>query len=192
MNSKNRPNCSKRSKGRFLSYKITDPSLYSRHPLTFKKRLILSKKADMTLLRDKTNPKLRYLAKHFKNCRIDSLKLISSDLNIARRFAYAGIHLPSSSLHRIYRARASGLLVVASTHNENELRQARKGRAHLITYSPIFSTPGKGAPKGVRALRKKMLYKNIIALGGIVGKREIVAVRRSQAAGFAAIRYFLG
>jgi len=62
----------------------------------------------------------------------------------------------------------------------------------FITYSPIYETPDKGAPKGIEELKKMVLRYNvkIIALGGIITPEQVKEVEDAGAFGFASIRYF--
>lgn len=176
---------------RFISYLITDPLHYGTTPTKFIKRLkksILRHSVDMVCIRDKENPKLKKILK--RAAKTHHHLLVNSDIRLARRFGLFGVHLTSKQLHLIKRAKRMGLFVVASTHSPKELKRAAK--ADMVTYSPIFKSPGKPAPKGLGALRGAVKkQKNIIALGGIVKKRQINRVKIKRAAGFASIRYFV-
>jgi len=82
--------------------------------------------------------------------------------------------------------------VVASAHSLQELHTIKKLGGDMATFSPIFATPNKGMPKGVRALKKVVRRSRlpILALGGIIRKKEVAQITRTKAAGFASIRYF--
>jgi thiamine-phosphate pyrophosphorylase len=62
----------------------------------------------------------------------------------------------------------------------------------MATFSPIFETPGKGAPVGLEVLKSVTSEVSIpvLALGGILTEAQISACERSGASGFASIRYF--
>jgi len=62
----------------------------------------------------------------------------------------------------------------------------------MITFSPIFTTPNKGEPKGIEVLREVIssLEIAVIALGGIVEQEQIKLCEEAGAFGFASIRYF--
>ncbi|MRJ02402.1 MAG: thiamine phosphate synthase [Epsilonproteobacteria bacterium] len=176
---------------RFLSYRITDPSLYSRRPTRFALLLRRARGADITTLRDSSLP--RPLIKRFPSLPIEGLLSLSGSWSLARRFGIGSVHFKGDQLELAKRARRSGLFTIYSAHTREDLRRARGARIHLITYSPIFPSPKKGAPLGLRELRRvTRRYKNIIALGGIISRREIGGVRRVGARGFASIRYFMG
>ena len=82
--------------------------------------------------------------------------------------------------------------MVASAHSLQELHTIKKLGGDMATFSPIFATPNKGMPKGVRALKKVVRRSRlpILALGGIIRKKEVAQISRTKAAGFASIRYF--
>ncbi|BCD60425.1 thiamine-phosphate pyrophosphorylase [Nitratiruptor sp. YY08-14] len=121
-----------------------------------------------------------------------AIPVIHSDLKLARRYRFFGIHIPSNEFEKIVRAKRAGLMTFVSTHSQEEIEKALHLGADFVTFSPIFSTPGKGKPKGLRALRNvcKKFPKRVIALGGIVGYKQIRKVLRAKAVGFASIRYF--
>ncbi|NPA03579.1 MAG: thiamine phosphate synthase [Epsilonproteobacteria bacterium] len=176
-----------------ISYAISDPLVYSQNQLRFKKRtqtVLKRKQPTYFLLRDKQNPKLYSLAKSLKALKFKKF-LISQEIEIARKFNFFGVHLTSSQLHLIPKARRAKLFVVVSTHSVEEIKKAKKLRANLVTFSPIFPTPNKGEPKGVKVLRKAKVKTKfpILALGGVVSKKEVAKIK-NKAAGFASIRYF--
>ncbi|MRI83177.1 MAG: hypothetical protein C6I00_02025 [Nitratiruptor sp.] len=174
-----------------LLYKITDPALYGRNPTRFFKGLKSSKRADIVALRDKRNPKLRSLVARFAAYPHDALPCLSGNFPLARRFALPCFHAPGNQLQVAKRARRAGWLTIYSAHTLQELRKAKGARIHLITYSPIFPTPNKGAPLGLKALRRaSYVSKNLLALGGILHERQIRQAHRHGARGAAAIRYF--
>ena len=176
-----------------ISYLITDPAHYTRNPIRFKKRLLRSislHHPTYIALRDKNNPKLAKIA--FRLKKMDNL-VINQDYRLARRAGIKNVHLTSSQIELAKRLRRSGFRVWVSAHDEAELALARRYRVHFVTFSPIFPTPGKGAPVGTKRLRHvvKKYGKNILALGGVVKKRQIRRIARTKAAGFASIRYFI-
>lgn len=63
----------------------------------------------------------------------------------------------------------------------------------MVTYSPIFTTPNKGTPKGCEELEKIVQSVDIpvIALGGIISEQQIDQIKSTKASGFASIRYFI-
>ena len=95
-------------------------------------------------------------------------------------------------IDKIPLAKRKKLFVIVSTHNFYEIKLAKKFGADMVTYSPIFYTPNKGKPKGVKNLRK-IIFKAkfpVIALGGIVKRDQIHQVKKTKSKGFASIRYF--
>ena len=93
----------------------------------------------------------------------------------------------------IKEAKNQNLFTIISTHTFKEIEKAQKFGADAVTFSPIFYTPNKGKPKGVKELKKAITTFpdiKIIALGGIVSDKEVLQIQRTGAYGFASIRYF--
>ncbi len=165
-----------------IAYAITD-------------NISFSKKADMLVYRDKktsnyaSNAK-RFLA-HTQKQNFQKI-LLHRDYKLAYELKADGIHLTSTQFDDIEKAKALGLFVVISTHTLEEAQKAESLGADMVTFSPIFSTPNKGEPKGVEELKKvvEMLSIPVIALGGIISQEEIDLCEQSGAKGFASIRYF--
>ena len=182
-----------------IHYAITDPKYYSSEPTTLIQTLqeVLSqKRVDMISLRDKKTDRYEELAKSFLSIKSKyhlTKFLLHTHYELAQRLGAFGVHLPSSSLDKISDAKSKGLWVIASTHSLEEAIFAKKEGADAITYSPIFETPGKGEPKGLEKLKviKGKIAIKLFALGGIVTKSHIDAVKDVGADGFASIRFFL-
>jgi len=182
-----------------LSLAITDPRYYGFKHEAFLQTLLgvlSSKKVDFITLRDKTTASYEELAKVFLSLRQNYLEtrfLLHTHYGLASSFGAFGVHLPSSSLDKIGDAKSRGLWVIASTHSLKEATFAQNEGADAITYSPIFETPNKPEPKGLEKLkeiRDKISIK-LFALGGIVTKSHINAVKNARVDGFASIRFFL-
>jgi len=90
------------------------------------------------------------------------------------------------------KAKNIGLEVIISTHTHQEVLRAQKLGADAVTYSPIFASPNKGAPKGIDALKEllEVCDISVFALGGIVDKSHVDMIEQTKAYGFASIRYF--
>ena len=79
-------------------------------------------------------------------------------------------------------------------HNIEELKKAESLGADMATFSPIFQTPNKGLPVGLKLLESVISEVDIpvLALGGILTEAQIDACEKAGASGFASIRYFGG
>jgi thiamine-phosphate pyrophosphorylase len=172
-----------------IKYAITAPDIYT--PKYLKQ---LNNRADFVLFRDKSTKEYAKLAKDFiKHSKEYSYKkIIHQDYLLAKKLGAFGVHLTSTQFSNITKAKELGLFVIVSTHSLSELNKAYNLGADAATYSPIFTTPNKGTPKGVVALKEavKQFDIKIIALGGIVSQKEIEKVKNTKAWGFASIRYF--
>ncbi len=150
----------------------------------------------MICLRDKGAKYLRKEAAAFLRVAREEgvvCTLLHGDYKVAKKLGFMGVHLPANRFEEIPQAKRAGLIVIASTHSEDEIAKAQKLGADMVTFSPIFYTPNKGEPKGLLRLRKAVRGAKIpiIALGGIVAKREVHKVKIKRAGGFASIRYFV-
>lgn len=180
-------------------YLITDPAFYGSSTDSLKSSLeaVFSKTIpDFALFRDKQTSDYPALARTFiEVCRSHYLPkiLLHSDYPLANTLGADGVHLTGAQFDEIAEAKKLGLYVIISTHTHEEALKAQKLGADAITYSPIFSSPNKGEPKGLEDL-KEIVAKiriPIFALGGIVAQEQIHAVEEAGAYGFASIRYFI-
>lgn len=181
------------------SYLITDPRFYSTAPAAFRKMLqkaLQKHRPDFALYRDKNNPNYAETAKLFLEVCSGSENtkaMLHGNAEVAAELQAYGVHLTSQQFDEIAKAKALGLFVVISCHSEEEMSQAQKNGADAVTYSPVFSTPEKGEPKGLEDLNERVakISLPIIALGGITTPEQVKAVEKSGCYGFASIRYFI-
>ncbi len=151
----------------------------------------------MLCFRDKENKNPQRLIKSFvRLAKKHKIKYfaINSNIKYARYFKANAVHLNSKQNKNILNIRKLGLFCIISTHNDKEIKQAKKKRASMLTYSPIFSSPNKPSPKGMSDFKdklKKYRYIKFLALGGIVSKMQTRQIKQSRAKGFASIRYFI-
>jgi len=178
-----------------LAYAITDPRTLNFKRLT-QDLNHFSTYADMIVYRDKNNKNYpAYASRFIKEARKHSFQkvLLHTDYLLAHKLEADGIHLKSTQFSEIQKAKDLGLFTVISTHTLKEVLEAEKLGADVVTYSPIFSTPNKGKPKGLEELQSVVSSVSIpiIALGGIVTEKQIRGCEEYGAHGFASIRYFL-
>lgn len=181
-------------------YLITDPKYYSDNEELFRKNLkkVLEKKqVDIACFRDKETNNFEQLASIFiEICKEYEIKtiLLNSDYELAKKLGASGVHLTSNQFDKIKEAKKLDLYTVISCHDFAELEKAQESYVNAVTYSPIFSTPNKGEPKGINSLKQALnLYEDldIIALGGIRTQEEVEKISKTSAYGFASIRYFI-
>ncbi|MDF1877572.1 thiamine phosphate synthase [Sulfurimonas sp. SAG-AH-194-L11] len=147
------------------------------------------------LYRDKETSEYSFHAQNFiQICKtIPNLKaFLHQDYKLAQRLNASGVHLTSLQFDTIVLAKELGLEVIISCHSEEDVKKAEELGADYVTYSPIFSTPNKGKPKGVEDLKNLVNATSlkVFALGGIISPEHVNAVQKSGAYGFASIRYF--
>lgn len=182
-----------------IHYAITDPIYYTQETLTFTLKLenvLLDNRVDFICYRDKENNNYETMAEIFikEVARFSHTKaLLHSKVDLAHSLGAYGVHLPSSSFSEIAKAKAFGLYVVVSTHSEEEALHAQKLGADVVTFSPIYTTPNKGNPRGLDALKQIVdkITINVVALGGITTQKQLQDVEKTGAFGFASIRYFI-
>ena len=186
----------------FISYLITDPKEYGDDIKTFSKNLTnsLSKyQVDIVCFRDKETLNIKELVKACLNIskQFNIPKVvINSSINLAIKFGFDGVHLTSKQFDKIKTCKEKSLYTIISTHTQDEVAIAKNNGANAITYSPIFYKENKGEPKGIENLSKvvKNFQDNnfsIIALGGIIENKQIEEIKKTNAKGFASIRYFI-
>lgn len=179
-------------------YLITDPKYYTQDPSLFKERLSYALELhhpELMLYRDKENADPQELSKVFVALAKEyqqTKSFLHSDFILAHSLGADGVHLTYRDKDSIHKAKELGLEVIVSTHSHEEAQDAQQLGADYITYSPIFTTPNKGEPKGLEDLQE-LLQKvsvKVIALGGIVSAKELEALKQCSVYGFASIRYF--
>lgn len=119
--------------------------------------------------------------------------LINDRADIALAARADGVHLTARSLDAeiIRRNFSPDFIVGVSTHTLEEAENARRQAADFVTFSPIFSTPGKGKSQGLENLRavcERLKPFPVLALGGIDAD-NYKTVLDNGARGFAAIRF---
>ncbi len=179
-------------------YLITSREFYTDTPAVFRSILheqIQEHLPEYVLYRDKSNPDYDTQAEYavqvcsqFENVKI----FLHQKIKLAKELNASGVHLTSKQFDEIQKAKELGLEVIISTHTHDEVLQAQEKGADAVTYSPIFSSPGKGEPKGMedlKALLKKCSIK-VFALGGVVKPLHVEQLEKTNVYGFASIRYF--
>lgn len=119
--------------------------------------------------------------------------LVNGRADIALAAGAAGVHLPADGLPAadLRRCVPAGFVIGVSTHSLAEAVAAKVGGADLVTFGPVFPTPGKGPSVGLEALAEVCAACEpmpVLALGGVDGS-HVDQVLGSGAAGYAAIRY---
>ncbi|MGW8169583.1 MAG: thiamine phosphate synthase [Sulfurovaceae bacterium] len=177
-----------------IAYAISDPFTLDFNNLEESLKRF-SSKASMILYRDKSNPNYNTNADIFlKEARkypFDKI-LLHGDVELAVALGADGVHLRSDQFSLISRAKKNNLFIIVSTHSLQEAIIAQDLGADMITLSPVFNTPNKGEPIGLKTLKETCdrLKIPVIALGGIVRQKEIDECQKQGALGFASIRYF--
>ena len=178
-----------------ISYAITDPTTLNLLHIESDIKRFSDKQASMIVYRDKENEICTYDAQKFmdeaRKYDFDKI-LLHGDIALAKKVDADGVHLTSKQFKEIEEAKNEGLFVVISTHSITEAKKAETLGADMVTYSPIFETPGKGEPVGLHMLNEltSTVKIPVIALGGIITDEQIAACQMSGASGFASIRYF--
>ena len=179
-------------------YLITSREFYTDTPAVF--RAIIHEQLQIhmpeyALYRDKSNPDYDVQAEYFTQVcsQFDNVKsFIHQKVDLAKELNATGVHLTSKQFEKIPHAKELGLEVIVSTHTHEDVLKAQSLGADAVTYSPIFTSPGKGEAKGLDDL-KELLKKceiNVFALGGVVDSKHVEMLKEVKPYGFASIRYF--
>lgn len=109
--------------------------------------------------------------------------LVNTRADIARATGADGVHLPADAPQETL----PGLIVARSCH---VLEEIRRTSANLVTFGPVFESPGKGPALGLEALKTAcQLGKPVFALGG-VNWENAANCMHVGAEGIAGIRLF--
>lgn len=119
--------------------------------------------------------------------------LVNGRADIALAAGAAGAHLPADGVPaaELRKHVPPGFLIAASTHSLAEAASAKNSMVDLISFGPVFETPGKGPAVGLEALAEvceACAPMPVVALGGVDGSRSD-QIMNAGAAGYAAIRY---
>ena len=152
-------------------------------------------KPDYALYRDKSNLDYAKDATSFINlCKKypNTKSFIHQDVALAYKLKSDGVHLTSLQFDEIEKAKGYNLEVIISTHTHEEVIKAQELGADAVTYSPIFASPNKGEPKGIKDLETLLesCVVKVFALGGIISKKHLNILGDTSCYGFASIRYF--
>ena len=175
-----------------IAYAITDPSTLDFNHLEQELQRFTSK-SSMIVYRDKQNGNYEKNARLFlEHAKGFEKVLIHTDYSLAAKLHADGVHLKSTQLADIKKAKDLGLFVVVSTHSLNEAQSAELLGADMITFSPVFNTPNKGKAVGIAKLKNiiSSISIPVLALGGIITQEQIVSCVEVGAKGFASIRYY--
>jgi thiamine-phosphate pyrophosphorylase len=123
----------------------------------------------------------------------DTKILVNDRADIALAAKADGVHLTASSVSAkvIRRNFPKDFIIGVSAHTIEKVIEAKENEADFATFSPIFFTASKDAPKGLSALQvvcESVKPFPILALGGI-NETNYEKVLQIGASGFAAIRF---
>ena len=179
-------------------YLITSREFYTDTPAVF--RAIFHEQLQIhmpeyALYRDKSNPDYDIQAEYFTQVcsQFENVKsFIHQKVDLAKELRATGVHLTSKQFDMIEKAKNKNLEVIISTHTHDDVLKAQSLGADAVTYSPVFTSPGKGEAKGLDDLKKllDMVDIKVFALGGIVDEKHVKMVESVNPYGFASIRYF--
>jgi len=101
-----------------------------------------------------------------------------------------GLHVPCM-MQAIEAALRQHAFVSVPAHTDADVAIADRAGATAALVSPIFDVPGKGAARGVDALRSPAVKTRLYALGGITEPSRAAACIEAGAFGIAVIRALL-
>jgi thiamine-phosphate pyrophosphorylase len=179
-----------------FGYLITDPTYYQDTRFFHILELALLKhRPKFVCFRDKQNtPSKTKLLNFVQLCHKYSVSpIINSNLELAKEISFDGVHLTSSQHTLIQDVKNCNMKCIVSCHTQNEVATCLKNGADFVTLSPVFNSPNKSAPLGINLFASMIegFEGRVIALGGIINKKEIAELEKLNIAGFASIRYFI-
>lgn len=123
--------------------------------------------------------------------------LVNDRADVAAARAGVGVHLATRSIppKAVRAVFGTSILIGASTHNLEEVKEAEEGGADFVVFGPVFETESKrafGPPVGLESLRAAVAAARIPVLGiGGITVANYQDVLRTGAAGLAAISLFI-
>lgn len=108
-------------------------------------------------LRDKVND-VNHVAAVARELReatraVEASFVVNGSVAIAKAVGADGVHVPGGgSIAQARRELGPDAFVSAPAHDEHDVERALVEGASAVLVSPIFTTPGKGAPRGIQAL----------------------------------------
>lgn len=119
--------------------------------------------------------------------------LVSDRADIALAANADGVHLTERSLsaETIRQVFPADFIIGISSHTIEKADLARRQKADFTVFGPVFKTPGKSQPQGLKTLHEVCEHVKpfpVLALGGI-DETNYEKVMESGASGFAAIRF---
>jgi thiamine-phosphate pyrophosphorylase len=109
--------------------------------------------------------------------------LVNTRADVAKITGADGVHLPASAPCETL----PGLFIARSCHT---LEEVKASNVDLVTFGPVFDSPGKGPATGLAVLAKAcQLRQNVYALGG-VNWENAAECMHAGAEGIAGIRLF--
>jgi thiamine-phosphate pyrophosphorylase len=121
--------------------------------------------------------------------------LINDRIDLALAIGADGVHLPETSLPLTAARRLLGerALIGVSCHDARGLESAQAGGANFACLSPVFESPGKGTPLGLRrfAALTRVTSLPVLALGGVQAQHAR-SLRAAGAVGLAVVSAVFG
>jgi thiamine-phosphate pyrophosphorylase len=122
--------------------------------------------------------------------------VVHDRVDVARVIGADGVHLAARSIDAVDARRLLGrpCSLSRSCHDARALAAADDEGLDFVTLSPLFASPGKGAPLGPARfgeLRRAHPSLHVLALGGI-DETNVIEAKRAGADGVAVIRALLG
>lgn len=188
----------------FESYFITSPCLYGSNSITFFKQNleVVASNYHIQKASFRESMPISFLedlvetfSKWCWDYKIEGFLNLSdtmSSIFYAKKYGLAGVHIKGTQISTIENAMVERLKVFYSAHCDTKVLEALSLGADFVTLSPIFPTPHKGTPLGIKYLNNidSKCKKHLFALGGILTQEEIKQVKLTGVRGFASIRYF--
>ena len=117
--------------------------------------------------------------------------IVNTRADVAMAAGAHGVHLTGTGLEPSLIRGLGPLTISVACHSIDDVQRAAAEGADLAVLSPIFPSPGKGAPLGLKKLQEacRQVAIPVLALGGVT-RQNTADCLNAGAGGIAAIRLF--
>ncbi|MCL2779258.1 MAG: thiamine phosphate synthase [Polyangiaceae bacterium] len=109
--------------------------------------------------------------------RTRAIFLVNGRIDLARAVGADGVHMPAGvPIAGAREALGQAAFITTAAHNDDDVVRACGHGADAVFVSPIFTTPGKGTPRGTDALSRAVQIASQVASKGASPRARVYAL----------------